>query len=136
MEEYASHGDSRTRGMQAKGKTVHILDLFFIEKVEDRPMHEVNSGVNETVAKTSSFILRTEAAADLIFTTDLRRLSEQNTRLGSKYMDLTQKYLECDFGYGKDLHKPQLQKAIYDKLVCELEIMIVSLDIRDEGEYE
>ncbi|RSL40091.1 hypothetical protein CEP54_016191 [Fusarium duplospermum] len=66
----------------------------------------------------------------------VRRFSEQNTRLGSKYMDLTQKCLECDFGYGKDLNKSQLQKAIYDNLVCELETMIMSLDIRDEDEDE
>lgn len=66
----------------------------------------------------------------------VRRMSEQNTRLGSKHMDLTQKCLECDFGYGKDLNKPQLQKAIYDNLVCELETIIVSLDMRDEDEDE
>ncbi|KPM35888.1 hypothetical protein AK830_g10676 [Neonectria ditissima] len=55
----------------------------------------------------------------------VRRLSEQNTRLGSKYMNLTQKCLECDFGCGKDLNKPPLQKAIYNNLICELETMIL-----------
>lgn len=59
----------------------------------------------------------------------IRRLASQRSYLGPVYQELTQKVLDCDFGYGKDLKKPRLQEAIYEMVVLELESMIASLDI-------
>ncbi|KAM0252804.1 hypothetical protein ACHAQJ_007543 [Trichoderma viride] len=59
----------------------------------------------------------------------VRRLASQPCYLGPVYQELTQKVLDCDFGYGKDLKKPRLQEEIYDKVVLGLESMIASLDI-------
>ncbi|KAL6812346.1 hypothetical protein J3E69DRAFT_348397 [Trichoderma sp. SZMC 28015] len=62
----------------------------------------------------------------------VRRLASQPCYLGPVYQELTQKVLDCDFGYGKDLKKPRLQEAIYEMVVLELESMIASLDISEE----
>ncbi|EHK45903.1 hypothetical protein TRIATDRAFT_219774 [Trichoderma atroviride IMI 206040] len=59
----------------------------------------------------------------------IRRLASQRSYLGPVYQELTQKVLDCDFGYGKDLKKPRLQEAIYEMVILELESMIASLDI-------
>ncbi|KAL7925753.1 hypothetical protein ACQKWADRAFT_282898 [Trichoderma austrokoningii] len=59
----------------------------------------------------------------------IRRLASQRSYLGPVYQELTQKVLDCDFGYGKDLKKPRLQEAIYQMVILELESMIESLDI-------
>lgn len=59
----------------------------------------------------------------------IRRLASQGSYLGPVYQELTQKVLDCDFGYGKDLKKPRLQEAIYEMIILELESMIASLDI-------
>ncbi|KAL7948552.1 hypothetical protein V8C42DRAFT_314821 [Trichoderma barbatum] len=62
----------------------------------------------------------------------VRRLASQSSYLGPVYQELTQKVLDCDFGYGKDLKKPRLQEAIYNMVVLELESMIASLEISEE----
>ncbi|KAM0521838.1 hypothetical protein ACHAPE_002400 [Trichoderma viride] len=59
----------------------------------------------------------------------IRRLASQRSYLGPVYQELTQKVLDCDFGFGKDLKKPRLQEAIYEMVIVELESMIASLDI-------
>ncbi|PTB76785.1 hypothetical protein M440DRAFT_1438535 [Trichoderma longibrachiatum ATCC 18648] len=65
----------------------------------------------------------------------VRRLASQPCYLGPVYQELTQKVLDCDFGYGKDLKKPRLQEAIYEMVVLELESMIATLDISDDEVY-
>lgn len=61
----------------------------------------------------------------------VRRLAAgQGCYLGPKYQMLTERVLECDFGYGKDLRKPRLQEAVYEGVVVELEGMIAGLEIR------
>lgn len=57
----------------------------------------------------------------------VRRMALQACPLGPKFQDMTQRVLDCDFGYGKDLTKPKLQKAIYDGVLVELEGMIATL---------
>ncbi|KAI0554263.1 hypothetical protein F4679DRAFT_527699 [Xylaria curta] len=59
----------------------------------------------------------------------IRKLSSQVPALGPRYQELTQRCLECDFGYGADLSKPRLQQAVYENVMCELNAMISSLDI-------
>lgn len=59
----------------------------------------------------------------------IRRLASQRSYLGPVYQELTQRVLDCDFGYGKDLKKPRLQEAIYEMVILELESMIASLDV-------
>ncbi|KAJ9151047.1 hypothetical protein NKR19_g5034 [Coniochaeta hoffmannii] len=64
----------------------------------------------------------------------VRRLAQQVPRLGPKYHDLVQKCLNCDFGCGSNLSRPQLQQAVYEDVVEELDAMIKCLDISsDDG---
>ncbi|OIW28569.1 hypothetical protein CONLIGDRAFT_632836 [Coniochaeta ligniaria NRRL 30616] len=64
----------------------------------------------------------------------VRRLARQVPRLGPKYRDLMQKCLNCDFGCGSNLTRPQLQQAVYEDIVEELDAMIKCLDISsDDG---
>ncbi|KAI0544720.1 hypothetical protein F4679DRAFT_576661 [Xylaria curta] len=60
------------------------------------------------------------------------KLATERSRLGPKYRDLVQKCLYCDFGVGADLLKPQLQIAILDKIMRELESMISGLKISND----
>jgi hypothetical protein len=59
----------------------------------------------------------------------VRKLAVRGSTLGPRYQELTHKCLSCDFGYGSDLKRPQLQKAVYDNVVGVLEGMISSLDL-------
>jgi hypothetical protein len=64
----------------------------------------------------------------------VRRLAQQVPRLGPKYRDLMQKCLNCDFGCGSNLTRPQLQQAVYEDVFEELDDMIKCLDIsNDDG---
>lgn len=62
---------------------------------------------------------------------EIRRVADlaaSGSRLGPRYQRLTQKCLECDFGFGKDLAQPELQGAVYRDVACELEELISSLE--------
>jgi len=54
----------------------------------------------------------------------IRRAASKPSKLGPRYDELTQRCLNCDFGFGDDLEKPQLQCAVYESVVCELEHMV------------
>ncbi|KAJ4210903.1 hypothetical protein NW759_012936 [Fusarium solani] len=69
------------------------------------------------------------APVDLNDVEEVRRLAAEPCRLGPRYQELTQKVLDCDFGYGKDLAKPRLQEAVYENVLLELETMIERLDL-------
>ncbi|KAI8716924.1 hypothetical protein NCS52_00987000 [Fusarium sp. LHS14.1] len=69
------------------------------------------------------------APVDLNDVEEVRRLAAEPCRLGPRYQELTQKVLDCDFGYGKDLAKPRLQEAVYENVLVELEKMIERLDL-------
>ncbi len=58
----------------------------------------------------------------------VRKAAAKPSRLGPWYDELTAKCLYCDFGFGADLNKPQLQGAIYENVVYELEQMVGVLD--------
>lgn len=65
---------------------------------------------------------------------NVRRLAREVPRLGSKYQELMLKCLDCDFGFGSNLARPQLQQAVYEDVVEELDAMIRCLDISsDDG---
>jgi hypothetical protein len=61
---------------------------------------------------------------DVCDVVQLRRKAEQPSRLGPRYDDLARKCLYCDFGFGSDLGKRQLQYAVYTDVVCELEQIV------------
>ncbi|KAI1148440.1 hypothetical protein F4825DRAFT_464916 [Nemania diffusa] len=65
---------------------------------------------------------------------EIDKLAKQRSKLGPKYRDLVQKCLYCDFGVGADLLKPQLQTAILDKVVRELESMVAGLKLDDDDD--
>lgn len=58
----------------------------------------------------------------------VRKAASKPSRLGPRYDELTAKCLYCDFGFGADLNKPQLQGAIYENVVYELEQMVGLLE--------
>ncbi|KAI9784902.1 MAG: hypothetical protein M1816_000597 [Peltula sp. TS41687] len=58
-----------------------------------------------------------------------RRLATRRAPLGPKYQDIVLKCLQCNFGFGTDLNRRELQNAVYSDVVCQLEKMIEALDI-------
>jgi len=58
----------------------------------------------------------------------VRKAAAKPSRLGPRYDELTARCLYCDFGYGGDLNKPQLQGAVYENVVYELEQMVGLLE--------
>jgi hypothetical protein len=57
----------------------------------------------------------------------IRKAAARPSRLGPRYDDLAARCLWCDFGYGADLGKPQLQGAVYESVIHELEEMVAIL---------
>ncbi len=49
-----------------------------------------------------------------------RRVAKQSTLLGTRYQEVVQKCLQCNFGFGTDLRETDLQKAVYNSVVCPL----------------
>lgn len=68
-----------------------------------------------------------EQAQDPIFTA--RRLAESDHPLGLRYQRIVQRCLQCNFGFGTNLSKKELQSAVYGDVVCHLEEMIQSLTL-------
>lgn len=62
---------------------------------------------------------------------EIRKVADiagNGSRLGPRYQRLTQKCLDCDFGFGKDLTHAELQGAVYRDVACELEDLISVLE--------
>jgi hypothetical protein len=57
-----------------------------------------------------------------------RRLSNSNSVLGRRYDEIVRKCLQCNFGFGTDLGRTELQSAVYSDVVCPLEELIEKLD--------
>ena len=64
----------------------------------------------------------------------VRKLALRPSGLGPRFHGLIKKCLQCDFNYGFDLSRPQLQKAVYEKLVTPLEDMIASMSLNDDDD--
>ena len=58
-----------------------------------------------------------------------RRLAQRPTMLGQKYQRIAQRCLQCDFGFGSDLDKEDLQGAVYGDVVCQLGEMLEGFKI-------
>ncbi|KAF2708357.1 hypothetical protein K504DRAFT_382260 [Pleomassaria siparia CBS 279.74] len=58
-----------------------------------------------------------------------RRLAARPSPLGTKYQEIARKCLQCNFGFGTDLKKKELQAAVYGDVVCQLERMIKVLSV-------
>ena len=71
--------------------------------------------------------MRTEQDPHEILTA--RRLAARPTPLGPKYQDIARKCLRCQFKYGPDLTKKDLQSEVYSDVVAPLEKMIEALTI-------
>lgn len=56
-----------------------------------------------------------------------RRVSARSTPLGPKYKEIVRKCVQCNFGFGTDLNKKELQAAVYGDVVYPLEKMIETL---------
>lgn len=63
----------------------------------------------------------------------VRKAAAKPCRLGPRYNDLVNKCLYCDFGFGADLNKPQLQGAVYESVISELEQMTDMLEANPGG---
>ncbi|KAF2190739.1 hypothetical protein K469DRAFT_697968 [Zopfia rhizophila CBS 207.26] len=58
-----------------------------------------------------------------------RRLASRPTMLGPKYQEIVRKCLQCNFEFGTDLNKKELQAAVYRDVVRQLEKMIECLSL-------
>ena len=58
-----------------------------------------------------------------------RRLASKPSPLGKRYQEVVRKCLQCNFGFGTDLSKKELQTAVYGDVVCPLEEMLKALSI-------
>ncbi|ETS76499.1 hypothetical protein PFICI_11886 [Pestalotiopsis fici W106-1] len=56
------------------------------------------------------------------------RVAQENIGLGKKYGRIVRKCMQCEFGYGHDLGKVELQSAIYSDIVCPLQELVDRLD--------
>jgi hypothetical protein len=51
-----------------------------------------------------------------------RRLAKsKRTIMGLRYDNIVEQLVECDFSYGDDLNKPELQASFYEDVICELD---------------
>jgi hypothetical protein len=78
--------------------TLFSLGIALLEVAYWKPISELLRDSNENIF----------AAA--------RRLSNGRFRLGRRYQRVVQQCLQCNFGFGTDLNKPELQSAVY---VCD-----------------
>ncbi|SPO02514.1 uncharacterized protein DNG_05187 [Cephalotrichum gorgonifer] len=62
-----------------------------------------------------------------------RKAAKLSSSFGDRYQEITRKCLRCDFGYGTNLGKAQLQKAVYESVIGPLETMISVLSIEDDA---
>ena len=62
---------------------------------------------------------------------EVRRLASVPCYLGPIYSELVEQVLYCDFGQGKDLERPELQKAVYECVILELQGMIARFERRN-----
>jgi hypothetical protein len=66
---------------------------------------------------------------------EIRRLADPSRRRGGispAFIRIAQRCIDCDFGFGSDLGKTSLQRAINEHVVDELQEMIAALDIKDD----
>ncbi|KLU90128.1 hypothetical protein MAPG_09094 [Magnaporthiopsis poae ATCC 64411] len=91
---------------------------------------------NLTLWSLGVILLQIGMWRELVDTNDVLCVRKLSTHgpcvLGPRYKELTNKCLDCDFGFGKDLSTPRLQQAVFKGVVCELNEMIKSLDINDD----
>jgi hypothetical protein len=57
-----------------------------------------------------------------------RRLANGSTGLGKRYDETIRKCLRCDFAFGVDLNRIELQSAVYGGVICPLQDLIERLD--------
>jgi hypothetical protein len=58
----------------------------------------------------------------------VRRMANGSTMLGKWYDESIRKCLRCDFAFGTDLRRVELQRAVYSEVICPLEDLIERLD--------
>lgn len=61
----------------------------------------------------------------------VRRAAKVTADFGQRYQRIARMCLACNFGFGADLGKGKLQRAVYEELIGELETMISNFSIDD-----
>lgn len=56
------------------------------------------------------------------------RVAQERSMFGRRYNDIVRRCMQCQFGYGQDLSKPELQSAVFSSVVCPLQELVDSLD--------
>ncbi|KAK3347007.1 hypothetical protein B0T25DRAFT_553411 [Lasiosphaeria hispida] len=64
----------------------------------------------------------------------IRKTAARPSRMGPKFDRLIASCLYCDFGFGADLNTRELQTAMYENVICELERMVHMLEGNIAGE--
>ena len=60
-----------------------------------------------------------------------RRIASQHTQLGPVYDKIARKCLQGNFGTEPDLGHKNLQTAVYNDVICELESMLQKLEVKN-----
>ncbi|KAK0617559.1 hypothetical protein B0T14DRAFT_569050 [Immersiella caudata] len=138
--------------LSASLKTLHI-NTDLVSRTEKLAMHNVLSDIptppeddeariqsgirNPTLFSLGAALIQigTWQYFDVNDIVRVRKLASLPSVLGAKYASLTAKCVWCDFGAGDDLNDSelQLQTAIYETVVCELERLIGVLDGTRDG---
>ena len=88
-----------------------------------------NQAWDDTASDTEVETIQSSAASPEDDIVAARRLSTMGMSLGTRCQAMVQKCLQCNFGFGTDLAKEELQRAVHENGVCALEEMIASLDL-------
>ncbi|KAK4097772.1 hypothetical protein N658DRAFT_261043 [Parathielavia hyrcaniae] len=111
-------------------RTDHLAMQRVIAQVPTAPLDdntEMLCGIRNATVHSLSVALLQIGRWECLDEEDIvavRKAALRPSRLGPRYDELTKRCLYCDFGVGADLDTPQLQGAIYENVVSELEQMV------------
>lgn len=88
--------------------------------IYNRPLWGLGVALLEIAHWKSLDQMRHQPGHDHNETRMVRRLSKQHTLLGNKYHEIARTCLQCNFGCVNDMRTPELQNAVYAKVVCPL----------------
>jgi hypothetical protein len=110
--------DVQSTGMQAPQPSPH--DTLLSQGVRNLTLHSLGA----CLAQIGDWEFRDKADVS-----EIRRMAARGSRLGSRFHQIVQKCLYCDFGCGDDLKDPKLQRALCNDVVQPLDDMMKCLDI-------
>lgn len=126
---------SSTTGVTTAGSTMDGIDQATYA-VSDQVRYGINNTTLFFLGVALLEIAHWKPVEQKMTTRDLnnevfaaRRLAASRAPLGPQYQKIVEKCLQCNFGFGTKLSTKELQTAVYNDVVCELEDMIEKLTL-------